>query len=72
MFIKKRGKGIEKLAANLELVLQQLQCEKTDTAGTDENLFRLVPMLGHGARVLPLQNAMFTGTGARVRSLNGA
>ena len=23
--------------------------------GTDENLFRLVPVLGHGARVLPLE-----------------
>ena len=28
-------------------------CEKINTAGTDENLFRLVPLLGHRARVLP-------------------
>ena len=28
--------------------------EKADATGTDENLFRLVPVLGHGARVLPL------------------
>ena len=26
-----------------------------NTAGTDENLFRLVPVLGHGARLLPLE-----------------
>ena len=49
--------------------------------GADENLFRLVPMLGHGARVLPRekvpgQGAQFCGraptkgyvqTGARAR-----
>ena len=29
-------------------------CEKVNTAGADQNLFVLVPMLGHGARVLPL------------------
>ena len=29
--------------------------EKVNTAGTDENLFRLVPVLGHGDRVLPLE-----------------
>ena len=28
--------------------------EKVNTKGTDKNLFRLVPALGHGARVLPL------------------
>ena len=28
-------------------------CEKVNTAGADENLFRLVP--GHGARVVPLE-----------------
>ena len=26
-------------------------CKKVNTAGTDENLFRLVPVFGHGARV---------------------
>ena len=30
-------------------------CEKVNTVGTDENLFRLVPVPGHGARVLPLK-----------------
>ena len=30
-------------------------CEKVNTTGTDENLFRLVPVLGHSARVIPLE-----------------
>ena len=30
-------------------------CEKINTAGTDENPFRLEPMPGHGAQVLPLK-----------------
>ena len=30
-------------------------CEKVNTAGTDENLFRLVPLLGNCAQVLPLE-----------------
>ena len=30
-------------------------CKKVNTAGTDENLFRQVPVLAHGAQVLPLQ-----------------
>ena len=34
-------------------------CKKVNTAGTDENLFRLVPVVGHGARVLPLELAVF-------------
>ena len=42
---------IEKSTTNLGLVLQQL-VKKVNTAGTDENLFRLVPVLRHGARVL--------------------
>ena len=29
--------------------------EKVSTMGTDENLLRLVPVPGHGARVLPLR-----------------
>ena len=29
--------------------------EKVNTTSTDENLFRLVPVLGHGARLLPLE-----------------
>ena len=30
-------------------------CKKVNAAGTDENLFRLVPVLGQGARVQPLE-----------------
>ena len=30
-------------------------CKKVNTAGTDENLFRSVPVPGHGARVLPVE-----------------
>ena len=26
-------------------------CKKVNTAGTDENLFRLVPVPGHGAQI---------------------
>ena len=32
-------------------------CEKVNTQGTDKDLFRLVPMSRHGARVLPLGTA---------------
>ena len=39
---------------NLELVLQQL-VKKVNTAGNDQNLFRLVSVPGHGARVLSLE-----------------
>ena len=46
---------IEKSATNLEFVLQHWACKKVNAAGTDENLFRLVPALWHGARVLPLE-----------------
>ena len=37
--------------------------------GTDENLFRLVPVTGHGARVLPLELVPVPGHGARVLPL---
>ena len=57
MFINNQlGKGISyreivgKFGVSLSTV-----CEKIYTAGTDENLARQVPMLGHGARVLPLE-----------------
>ena len=43
--------------------------EKVNTAGTDEILFRLVPVLGHGARVLPLELVPVSGHGARVLPL---
>ena len=40
-------------------------CEKVNTVGTDENLFRLVP--GHGARVLPLELVPVPGHGAQIK-----
>ena len=36
--------------------------------GTDENLFRLVPMLGHGAQVLPLELVPVPGHDAQIRA----
>ena len=30
-------------------------CEKVNKVDTDKNLFKLVPVTGHGARVLPLE-----------------
>ena len=36
-----------------------------NTTGTDENLFKLVPVLGHGARVLPLELVPVLGYGAQ-------
>ena len=40
--------------------------EKVNTAGTDENLFRLVPVPGHGTRVLPLELVLVPGHGAQI------
>ena len=40
-------------------------CKKVNTAGTEENLFRLVPVLGHGARVLHLELVLLPGHGAQ-------
>ena len=37
-------------------------CKKVNTAGTDENLFRLMLVLGHGTQVLPLQPVPGHGT----------
>ena len=37
-----------------------------NTAGIDENRFRLVPVLGHGARVLPLEPVPVPGLGAEI------
>ena len=52
---KQQGKGINYREIGGKLGVSALTAyEKVNTAGTDENLFRLVPVLGHGARVLPL------------------
>ena len=41
-------------------------CEKVNAAGTDENLFRLVSVPGHGARVLPLELVPVPGHGVQI------
>ena len=38
--------------------------EKVNRTGAEENAFRLVPVLGHGARVLPLE--LVPGYGAQI------
>ena len=43
--------------------------EKVNTRDTDENLFRVVPVLGHGARVLPLELVPMPLYGAQIREL---
>ena len=40
-------------------------CEKVNSAGTDGNQFRPVSVLGHGARVLPLESVPVPGLSAR-------
>ena len=40
--------------------------DKVNTTGTDEILFRLVPVLGHGARVLPLELLPVPGHSAQI------
>ena len=66
---RKRFLTIQKSVTNLDLVRQQLQCEKVNIAGTDENLFRLVPVPGHGARGLPLELVPVPRYGARALPL---
>ena len=39
---------------------------EVNTTGTDENLFRLVPVLGHSVRVLPLELVPVPGHGAQI------
>ena len=41
-------------------------CEKVNTAGTDENLFRLVPVTGHGCQVLPSEIVPMPEHGAQI------
>ena len=40
--------------------------EKVNTTDTEENLFRLVPVAGHGAGVLPLELVPVPGHGAQI------
>ena len=68
MFIKQLEKGINsrEIGDNTCVVSASAGCEKVNSAGTDKNLFRLVPVLGHGARVLPLELVPVPGHGAQI------
>ena len=56
MFIKQLGKGINYREIGTKFgVDASTGCEEVNSAATDENLFRLVPLHGHGAGVLPLE-----------------
>ena len=46
---------IEKSCGGKFAVGASTACKKVKTAVTDESLFRLLPLPGHGARVLPLK-----------------
>ena len=64
------GKGIDyREIGNKCGVAALAGCKKVKTAGTDKQLFRLVPALGHGAGVLPLELVPLPGHGARVLPL---
>ena len=53
MAIKQLGKGINHREIGEKFVVSaSTGCEKVNSAGTDENLCRLVSLSGHGARVL--------------------
>ena len=59
LFIKQLGKDIDYPEIGHKFgVGASTACKKVNTAGTHENLFRLVPVPGHGARVLPLVNKL--------------
>ena len=52
-----------------------MACEKVTTVGTDENLFILVPVPGHGAQIgvqAPTKGYVQTGACTQVPSLNWA
>ena len=67
---KQLGKGIKCREIGGKFTVDaSTGCEKVNTASTDENRFRLVPVLGHGALVLPLGLVPVLGHGARVLPL---
>ena len=45
---------------------EKTRLQSSAGAVTDENLFRLVPVLGYGARVLPLELVPVPGHGAQI------
>ena len=60
---------VEKSATSFSGVSASTACEKAITAGTDNNLFRLVPVIGHSARVLPLDLVPVPRHGAQIWAL---
>ena len=50
-------------------VVASTDYQKVNTTVTDENLFRLVPVSGHGSRVLPLELVPVPRHGAQISAL---
>lgn len=66
------GKGINYREISGEFgISASTACQKKNTAGNDEKLFTLVPVPGHGARVLPLELAPVPWHGAQIRGKVG-
>ena len=64
---KQLGKGNNNRKISGEFgVVASTAYEKVNTTGTDENLFRLVPMPEHGVRVLPLELVPVPRHGAQI------
>ena len=64
---KQLGKGIHYREIRDKFgVSASAACEKVNTVGIDENLFRLVPVPGHSARVLPLELVPVPVHGAKI------
>ena len=64
---KQLGKGIDYREIGDKFgVSASTACETVNTVGTDKNLFGLVHVPGHGARVLPLELVPLPGHGVRV------
>ena len=56
MFHKQPGKGLNYREIRDKFGIgASVACEKVSPVGTDVNLFRLVPVPGHGTRVPPLE-----------------
>ena len=67
MSIKTLGKGTNYREIGDNFVVgASTACEKVNTADTNKNLYRLVSVLGYGARVLPLELAPVPGHGAQI------
>ena len=62
-----KGNNYREISGKFEVVASTAYSK--NTTGTDENLFRLVPVLGHGARILPPEIVPVPGHGAQIREL---